>query len=71
MTEPRQLTPAAECRQKHGLSSQTRVPEMSAFPALCILGQSDETLWGRTPAERLQRQFALSGVTRVLTLTRR
>jgi phosphatidylglycerophosphate synthase len=41
---------------------------MSAYPALCILGQSDETLWGRTPAERLQRQFALVRVTRVLSL---
>ena len=41
---------------------------MSAVPTLCILGQSGETLWGRTPAERLQRQFALVRVTRVLTL---
>jgi phosphatidylglycerophosphate synthase len=40
---------------------------MSAIPALCILGRSDETLWGRTPAERLQRQFALVRVTRALT----
>jgi phosphatidylglycerophosphate synthase len=40
---------------------------MSAFPALCILGHSDETLWGRTPTERLRRQFALVGVTRVVT----
>ena len=41
---------------------------MSVTPAMCILGRSDETLWGRTPAERLQRQFALVRVTRVLTL---
>jgi phosphatidylglycerophosphate synthase len=40
---------------------------MSVSPALCILGQSDETLWGRTTAERLQRQFAQTGVDRVLT----
>ena len=41
---------------------------MSVTPALCILGRCDETLWGRTPAERLRRQFAPVGVSRVLTL---
>ncbi|HUE45619.1 MAG TPA: CDP-alcohol phosphatidyltransferase family protein [Aestuariivirgaceae bacterium] len=40
---------------------------MSASPALCILGHSDQTLWGRTPAERLRRQFAQAGVTRAVT----
>jgi hypothetical protein len=38
---------------------------------VCILGRSDERLWGKTPAERLTRQFAQAGVTRVMSMTRR
>jgi phosphatidylglycerophosphate synthase len=42
-------------------------PSSPAPPALCILGRCEATLWGRTPAERLQRQFAQAGVSRVLS----
>ena len=42
-------------------------PSSPALPALCIIGRCDATLWGRTPAERLQRQFAQAGVSRVLS----
>lgn len=37
-------------------------------PALCIVGECEIELWGRTASERLQRQFAQAGVTRVLSL---
>jgi phosphatidylglycerophosphate synthase len=36
-------------------------------PALCILGRCEERLWGRTPAERLERQFAQAGLSRILS----
>lgn len=35
--------------------------------ALCIIGRCEEKLWGKTPAERLRRQFAQAGVGRVLS----
>jgi phosphatidylglycerophosphate synthase len=40
----------------------------ASTPALCILGRCDVRLWGKTPAERLRRQFAQVGVSRVLSL---
>ena len=40
----------------------------ASAPALCIVGRCDVSLWGRTPAERLRRQFAQAGVSRVLPL---
>jgi phosphatidylglycerophosphate synthase len=36
-------------------------------PALCIIGECGIELWGRTTAERLERQFAQAGVGRVLS----
>ena len=39
----------------------------ASTPALCIVGRCDETLWGRTPADRLERQFAQAGVSRVMS----
>lgn len=36
-------------------------------PVLCILGRCDERLWGKTPVERLVRQFAGAGVSRVVS----
>ncbi|HUF45248.1 MAG TPA: CDP-alcohol phosphatidyltransferase family protein, partial [Aestuariivirgaceae bacterium] len=35
-------------------------------PALCILGRCEVRLWGKTPAERLKRQFAQAGVNRIV-----
>jgi phosphatidylglycerophosphate synthase len=35
---------------------------------LCILGRCDERLWGKTPAERLTRQFAQAGVSHVMSI---
>jgi hypothetical protein len=35
---------------------------------VCILGRCDERLWGKTPAERLTRQFAQAGVGRVMSI---
>ena len=42
-------------------------PSSPAPPALCILGRCDARLWGKTPAERLQRQFAQAGVSHVVS----
>ena len=36
-------------------------------PALCIVGECEIGLWGRTASERLQRQFAQAGVGRVVS----
>lgn len=35
-------------------------------PALCIVGRCEVRLWGKTPAERLKRQFAQAGVNRIV-----
>jgi phosphatidylglycerophosphate synthase len=36
-------------------------------PVLCIVGRCEERLWGRSPAERLKRQFAQAGVNGVVS----
>jgi phosphatidylglycerophosphate synthase len=45
-----------------------RPPDQRLEPVVCILGRCDERLWGKTPAERLTRQFAQAGVSSVLSI---
>jgi phosphatidylglycerophosphate synthase len=51
-------------RKAAPLPERPPVPEISAEPALCFVGESAHRLFGLSPADRLRRQFAREGVSK-------
>jgi phosphatidylglycerophosphate synthase len=58
----------APCQNHIGQNHLGAAMTSDKNPVLCIVGRCDERLWGKTPPERLTRQFAQAGVSRVMSV---